>query len=47
VEERTKTPLLPSKSRLDLQKIFGIIETNAIYLTANNEVAGNYTFHNS
>jgi hypothetical protein len=32
---------LPLKDRETLQRIYGIIETNALYLTTNNEVAGN------
>ncbi|XP_070502422.1 SET domain-containing protein SmydA-8-like [Chironomus tepperi] len=33
---------LPLKDRETLKRIYGIIESNAVYLTANNEVAGLY-----
>jgi hypothetical protein len=32
--------MLPQKDRKVLQKIYGIIETNAMYLTEHNEIAG-------
>lgn len=39
-EEKSGKILLQHKSREVLHKIFGIIETNALYLTSFNEIAG-------
>lgn len=39
-EAKAGKVILPKKDRRSLQKIQGIIETNAMYLTENNQVAG-------
>lgn len=39
-EEKAKKVLIPLKDRATLQRIHGIIETNSLYLTTNNEISG-------
>jgi hypothetical protein len=39
-EEKSGKILLAQKDRKTLQKIYGIIDRNAVYLTSNNEIAG-------
>jgi hypothetical protein len=39
-EEKANRVLVPKKDRAILQRIHGIIETNSLYLTANNEISG-------
>lgn len=39
-EENAGKIILAKKDRRTLQKILGIIETNALYLTGNNEISG-------
>ncbi len=41
-EEKSGKVLLPLKDKKSLHKIYGIIETNAMYLTTNNDIAGLY-----
>lgn len=38
--------ILAKKDRKTLERIHGIIETNALYLTGNNEVAGKLNLKN-
>lgn len=40
VEQKVGKIVLPKSDRKTLQKIFGIIETNALYLTEDNQIAG-------
>ncbi|KAG5666817.1 hypothetical protein PVAND_014827 [Polypedilum vanderplanki] len=42
-EEKSGKILLPQKDRKTLQKIYGIIDRNAVYLTEKNEIAGLYS----
>jgi hypothetical protein len=44
-ERKTGKVILPEKDRRTLQKIHGIIETNALYVAGNNQVAGKLNFH--
>lgn len=41
-EEKTGKTLLAEKDKKILHKLYGIIETNAMYLTTNNDIAGLY-----
>lgn len=45
-EKKAGKVVLNKKDRRTLQKIHGIIETNALYLTGNNEVAGKLNLKN-
>jgi hypothetical protein len=40
-EKKTGKIIVPKKDRKTLEKIYGIIETNATYLTPDNSIAGN------
>jgi hypothetical protein len=44
-ERMSSKVILAEKDRRTLQKIHGIIETNALYLAGNNQVAGKLNFH--
>ena len=39
-EEKANRILMPLKDVKTLESIYGIIETNSVYLTSNNEVSG-------
>lgn len=41
-EKKTRKIIIPNKDRKTLEKIYGIIETNATYLTPNNSIAGKF-----
>lgn len=43
-EEKTGKVVLPEKDRRTSQKMFGIIETNALYRAKGNQVAGKFSF---
>jgi hypothetical protein len=45
-EQKMGRVILTKKDRKTLQRIHGIIETNALYLTGSNEVAGKLSFKN-
>jgi phosphorylcholine metabolism protein LicD len=40
MEKKTGKIIVPNKDRKILEKIYGIIETNATYLTSDNSIAG-------
>lgn len=46
-ETKTGRIVLPEKDRRTLRKICGVIETNALYLTGHNEVAGKLNYSGS